>query len=138
MLAMKKTDETNIRDSDVSDISEDPTLSSLNDDLNSVLSFTDNRLTAFLVALGALVYLLDYFKAPEAVMFMGAVICVAGIIAYTMFSVFRGQQRVAEKYGLVCNVCGWRPRTSQILLVAQTQQCNRCGNHLHFRKPRKK
>lgn len=131
---MKKPDHPTQHEEDESDISDDPTLSALNNELNSVLNFTDNRLVIFLVSLAAVVYLLDYFRLPGAVMFVGAVLGIAGI-ACTIFSVARGKQRVAEKYGLVCKACGHRPKTSQIMLVAQTQQCAACGKELNFRKP---
>ena len=117
------------------DISDDPVLSALNKDLESVLSFTDNGLIVFLVVVFAIAYFLEYLKVPSVALFTIVVICIFGGIGYTVYSVVRGKQRVAARYGLICDACGHRPRVGQIMLVAQTELCPVCGNKLDFHKP---
>ena len=127
---MKESDDPIVRKDEEPDFSDDPVLASLNKELESVLRFTDNRLIIILGILVAVTYLLDHLQAPPAVLFLGAVFCVGGGIGYTIFSVTKGKQRLAARYGLVCRTCGHRPKTSQIMLVAQVRRCAICGNKL--------
>ena len=132
---MKQSDHLAEKEDEDSDLSDDPVLLALNKELESVLSFTDNRLIIFLGVLVAVTYLLEYLQAPSVVFFLGVVFCIIGGLGYTIFSVLKGKQRVAARYGLVCRACGHRPKTSQIMLAAQTQQCAACGNMLNLRQP---
>lgn len=123
---------------DESDLSEDPILSALNKDLESVLRFTDNRLFIFLGAALAAVYLPEYLHVPPGaayVFYAGAIVCILGGIGFTILSVIRNKQKVAARYGLVCRACGHRPKTSQIMATAQIGLCAACGKNLNMHKP---
>lgn len=123
---------------DESDLSDDPILSSLNTDLESVQRFTDNRLFIFVGAARAAAYLPDDLHVPPraaSVFYADAVTCIIGGIGFTIFSVIKGKHKVAERYGLVCQACGNRPRTSHILFTARIGQCAACGKQLNVHKP---
>jgi hypothetical protein len=117
------------------DISDDPILFSLNKELESAMNFTDNHLIIFLGAALAIAYLLEHYLGRSLILFLGGVLCIFGGIGYTIFAVNKGKQRVAAKYGLHCEVCGYIPRASQIMQIAQTELCFQCGNKLNVHKP---
>jgi hypothetical protein len=98
-----------------------------------------NVLIPFLVG-GTLAasYLSEYLHVPPVaanVFYAGAVACIIGGIGFTILSVIKSKQKVAARYSLVCQACGHRPKTSQILLTAQIGRCAACGKELNLHKP---
>jgi hypothetical protein len=135
---MKKPDERRGNGDDESDLSDDPILSALNTDLEAALRITDNRLFIFVGGTLVASYLPEYLHVPPVaanVFYAGAVACIIGGIGFTILSVIKGKQKVAARYGLVCQACGHRPKTSQILLTAQIGRCAACGKELNLHKP---
>lgn len=123
---------------DESDISEDPILSALNGDLESVLRKTDNHLFIFLGAALAAAYLPKHLHASLFIVhlfYAAAVAFVVVGIGFTISSVIKKKQKVAARYGLVCKRCGHRPKVGKIMLAAQVGQCAACGNALNVHKP---
>jgi rRNA maturation endonuclease Nob1 len=127
----------NVKDEEF-DLVDDPVLFALNKDIESVLSFTDNRLLVFLCIALAAVFLPEHFHWPQLVtksMSVASVFFVVGGIGFTIYSVIKAKQKIAASYGLVCNACGRKPKTSQIMLVAQKRRCRGCGSELNVAKP---
>jgi hypothetical protein len=117
------------------DFCDEPVLSALNKELDSVLRTTDNRLIIFLAVLFAAAYSLEQLHFSSDVLFWGMAFCIGCGVGCTILSVRNGKQKIAEKYGLVCQVCGHRPKPNEIMLTAQVQQCRACGNSLDMKMP---
>ncbi|MFH1813998.1 MAG: hypothetical protein ABIF28_07485 [Pseudomonadota bacterium] len=112
------------------DISDDPRLSAIDRDLASVSKRNDNQLLVILLVLVPLAFLYERsgFKGVWLdAAFLGLLF---GVIGYMIFRVARQKQRVAARFGLVCRVCGEKPKAHMVLSAAMTQHCARCGAKL--------
>jgi hypothetical protein len=126
---MRKNDSPD--DDEEGDISDDPFLSAVNIDLESVNKRNDNKLLVILLLLLPLSFLYEHSGITSIwlnVVFIGLVV---GSIVYTIFMVVRQKQMVAAKYGLVCHVCGYKPKAHMVLSAAMTQRCAKCGASLN-------
>ncbi|OYY95353.1 MAG: hypothetical protein B7Y41_02300 [Hydrogenophilales bacterium 28-61-23] len=118
-------------DDEEGDISDDPFLSAVNTDLESVNKRNDNKLLGILLSLVPLAFLYEHSGISSIwlnAVFIGLVV---GSIVYTIFRVVRQKQKVAAKYGLVCHVCGYKPKAHMVLSAAMTQRCAKCGANLN-------
>jgi len=118
-------------DDEEGDISDDPFLSAVNTDLESVNKRNDNKLLVILLLLVPLAFLYEHSGISSIwlnAVFIGLVV---GSIVYTIFRVVRQKQKVAAKYGLVCHVCGYKPKAHMVLSAAMTQRCAKCGANLN-------
>jgi hypothetical protein len=118
-------------DDEEGDISDDSFLSAVHADLESVNEWNDNRLLVILLLLVPLAIL--YKRSGITSFWLNAVFVglVFGSIVYTIFRVVRQKQKVAARYGLVCHVCGYKPRAHMILSAATTRRCAQCGANLN-------
>jgi len=117
-------------DEEDGDISDDPRLSAIDRDLASVSKRNDHLLLVILLMLVplAFVYERSGFKGVWLdAAFLGLLF---GTIGYLIFRVARQKQRVAARYGLVCRMCGEKPKAHMVLSAAMTQHCARCGSKL--------
>ena len=122
---------TNSPDDEEGDISDDPFLTAVNTDLESVNKRNDNRLLVILLLLVPLAILYERSGITSIWLNAVGVGLVVGSIAYTIFRVVRQKQNVAAKYGLVCPVCGYKPKAHMVLSTAMTLRCLKCGAKLH-------
>lgn len=113
-------------------------LNALERDLSSTVRGADNRLFLFIGLALVAALLPNYISMPRLAVDALSVLSFAAVLgglAFTAWSVIQKKQAIAKKYGLHCSVCGRRPRTSQIVLVAQVAQCSNCRNRLSPRIP---
>jgi formate dehydrogenase maturation protein FdhE len=125
---MQKTDRPD--DDEEGDISDDPFLSAANADLESVNKRNDNKLLVILLLLVPLVFLYEHSGITSIWLNAALIGLVVGSIAFTIFRVVRQKQKVAAKYGLVCPVCGYKPKAHMVLSTAMTLRCSKCGANL--------
>ena len=125
---MQKADRPD--DDEDGDISDDPFLSAVNADLESVNKRNDNKLLVILLLLVPLVFLYEHSGITSIWLNAALIGLVIGSIAYTVFRVVRQKQKVAAKYGLVCPVCGYKPKAHMVLSTAMTLRCSKCGSNL--------
>ena len=112
------------------DIADDPLLSVIQSELHAVNKRSDIKLgiaiflNLIVVALfGRLNFKSGWLDLLEAVV-------VVSIIGGTIYSVVRQKQRVAERHGLACPVCGYRPKVFMIMSAAMTKRCRKCKSPL--------
>jgi Uncharacterized protein conserved in bacteria len=129
----------NEEDEDVDDAEyENPIVASLAHDLDAVLQRTDARLCIFLAIGLAASQLLKYVpmsRVAEAAATVIAVVAIIGGIVFTIYSSVKGKRKVANRYGVVCSVCGFRPGINDIVHTADLSLCRRCGAALPVHLP---
>ena len=125
------------RDDDESEY-ENPLLERLHRDLDAVLQHTDLQLMLVIGIGVVMVYLPDYVSMPPvaaSILQVIAVVAMLGGIVFAIFSSVRGKRKVARRYGVVCQSCGFRPKVNDIVVTADVGLCRRCGAELRVRQP---
>lgn len=128
LLAMRNNNRP--EDDEERNVSDDPYLNAVNTDLESIDKRNDNKLLVVLLVLVPLTFLYERYVTTDVWMTGILVGLVVGSIGYTIFRVVRQKQKVAENYGLVCLVCGYKPKAHMVLSAAMTQHCAKCGAKL--------
>ncbi|MBP6096009.1 MAG: hypothetical protein KBF58_08710 [Methyloversatilis sp.] len=118
-------------DDEEGDISDDPVLSAIDTDLESVSRRNDNQLLAILVLLVPMAVLYERSDLKSIWLDAAFLGLLFGAVGFTIFRVVRQKQKVAAKYGLACRVCGGKPRAHMVLSAAMTRHCARCGARLN-------
>jgi hypothetical protein len=127
-----------IDDDEEGDISDDPLLSALDNDLSAVSKKTDNRLILYIGVALILVFLPKYVRVPGWAVYTLAVISaflIFGGIAFTIWSTVQRKKSVAVRYGLQCKKCGQKPKVFRIMQAAELRKCPSCSNPLDVRIP---
>jgi len=128
---MRKKDET-VDDDAEGDIADSPMLSALHNDMTRVEKHVDNQLMVVLVLLVPSAYLYERSSFRSGWLDIVCVVIVFGTIVIALLRNIRKKRSIAEKYGLVCQVCGHAPRSHMLLSAATTQRCARCGARLRL------
>lgn len=105
-----------------SDINDDPLLSAISKDLETVGNVNDNKLLIGLFVLLGITYLIDHSGIAKFWLNIWVFVTIPSIIGYTIFKVVRQKQDVAAKYGLVCHACNYKPKVNMLLSVAITKK----------------
>src|SRR6478672_6253486 len=120
------------------DVYENPTIGALDRDLHAVLQRTDLRLMLFIGIAVVAAYLPDYVALPPVatpLLDTIAVLAILGGIGLTIYSSVKGKRKVARRYGVACEACGFRPKVNDIVSTADVGLCPRCGAELPVRRP---
>jgi hypothetical protein len=117
-------------DDEEGDISDDPRLSAIDTELESVSKRNDNQLLATLLLLVPMAMLYERSDLKSIWLDAAFLGLLFGAVAYTIFRVVRQKQEVAARHGLVCRVCGGKPGAHMVLSAAMTQHCAKCGAEL--------
>ena len=112
-------------------ISDDPFLSAVNADLESVNKHNDNKLLVILLLLIPLAFIYERSGVKNAWLDAGGIGLIVGSIVHTIYTVAAQKKKIAAKYGLVCHVCGYKPKANMVLSAAMTQHCTKCGAKLN-------
>lgn len=117
---------------------ENPIIERLDRDLHAVLQHTDLQLMLVIGLAVVMVYLPKYVAMPPVAIsiLQGiAVVAILGGIVFAILSSVRGKRKVARRYGVVCQSCGFRPKINDIVTTADVGLCPRCHAELPVRQP---